>query len=268
LFTADARTLSRIEPAVRRIAIIEPNAASARLLSDIMKGLGAREVYVSGDDESALELLRDVEPGMIFAERSGEALNGENLARRIRRSNMACRTAPIIMITNEATAAAIKGARDAGVHEFLRKPYTIGDLFKRVENVALKSRPWVEAVGYVGPDRRRFNSGEYSGARKRRADGAAAGKIDVRDQAIRILAAALAQFDQDTAQAIRAIRQQAQTLKALAVKAGDAKLAISAGGLEAFVASDAVTKARLIQPINEVLAAARQTPAAEMARAS
>jgi BarA-like signal transduction histidine kinase len=45
LFTADARTLSRLEPAVRRIVIVEPNAASARLLSDIMKGLGAREVY-------------------------------------------------------------------------------------------------------------------------------------------------------------------------------------------------------------------------------
>ncbi len=269
MFTADARTLNRIEPAVRRVVIVEPNVASSRLLSDIMKGLGAREVYVAVNEEGALELLRDVEPGIIFTEHAGEALNGETLARRIRRSNMACRTAPIIMITNEATAAAIKGARDAGVHEFLRKPYTIGDLFKRVENVALKSRPWVEAVGYVGPDRRRFNSGEYSGARKRRADGAAAaGKIDVKDQAIRILAAAIAQFDQDPAQAARAIQQQAQTLKTLAVKSGDAKLAISAGGLEAFMASGAVTKAGLAHPIDEILATARLAPAAEMARAS
>ncbi len=268
MFTADARTLSRIEPAVRRVVIVEPNVAASRLLSDIMKGLGAREVYVAVSEESAIELLRDVEPGIIFTERTGEALNGETLARRIRRSNMACRTAPIIMITNEATAAAIKGARDAGVHEFLRKPYTIGDLFKRVENVALKSRPWVEAVGYVGPDRRRFNSGEYSGARKRRADGAGAGKIDVKDQAIRILAAAIAQFDQDPAQAMRAIQQQAQTLKTLAVKSGDAKLAIAAGGLEAFMGSGAVTKAGLTHPIDEILATARLAPAAEMARAS
>ncbi|MFW2344729.1 MAG: response regulator, partial [Brevundimonas mediterranea] len=147
MFTADARTLSRLEPAVRRIVIVEPNAASARLLSDIMKGLGAREVYTESDEERALELLRDVEPGVIFTERSGEALNGETLTRRVRRSSMSCRMAPVIMVTGEATAAAIKGARDAGVHEFLRKPYTTGDLFKRVENVALKSRPWVEAVG-------------------------------------------------------------------------------------------------------------------------
>ena len=72
----------------------------------------------------------------------------------------------------EATAASINGARNAGVHEFLLKPYTAGDLFKRVENVMLKPRPWIEAVMYVGPDRRRFNSGEFAGAKKRRSDGA------------------------------------------------------------------------------------------------
>ena len=45
-----------------------------------------------------------------------------------------------------------------------------GDLFRRVENVTCKSRPWIEAVMYVGPDRRRFNSGEFAGAKKRRSD--------------------------------------------------------------------------------------------------
>jgi len=267
LFTADARTLSRLEPAVRRIVIVEPNAASARLLSDIMKGLGAREVYTESDEERALELLRDVEPGVIFTERSGEALNGETLTRRVRRSSMSCRMAPVIMVTGEATAAAIKGARDAGVHEFLRKPYTTGDLFKRVENVALKSRPWVEAVGYVGPDRRRFNSGEYSGARKRRADGSTDGPVDVKDQALRILVSAMSQFDQDPAQAMRAIRQQAQTLKTVAVKTGDAKLAIAAGGLEAFMGAGAVTKGGLAQPIGAIMALVQPAPA-QMARAS
>ncbi|WP_336970446.1 response regulator [Brevundimonas aurantiaca] len=269
MFTADAKTLSRIEPTVRRVAIIEPNAASARLMSDLIKGLGAREIYVESDEERAVELLRDVEPGVIFTEYAGPTLSGERLARRVRRSSMVCRMAPIIMVTNEATAAAIKGARDAGVHEFLRKPYTTGDLFKRVENVALKPRPWIEAVGYVGPDRRRFNSGEYAGAPKRRTDASAKGGLDIKDQAMRILVAAMAQFDQDPAQATRAIRQQAQTLKTVAIKSGDARLAIAAGGLEAFMDGGGVTKAGLAQPVGAILALT-QTPAsnAPVARAS
>lgn len=258
MFAANARTLSRIEPAVRRVVIIDSNMSAARLLTDIMKGMGAREVYAESDEERALELLRDVEPGVIFTERSGETLNGETLARRVRRSSMVCRMSPIIMVTTEATAAAIKGARDAGIHEFLRKPFTTGDLFKRVENVALKPRPWIEAVGYVGPDRRRFNSGEYSGSRKRRSDGSAGGgPAEVRDQASRILIAAMAQFEQDPSQATRAIRQQAETLNGLAIKSADAKLAMVVATLQAYVAGGQVTKAGLAQPIGAVVAAAR-----------
>ena len=253
VFAADAKTLSRIAPALSRVVVIEPNMAAARLLADILKGLGAREIYVEGDEERGLELTGDVEPGVIFLERAGQTLNGERLARRIRRSHMSCRMAPIIMVTAEATAAAIKGARDAGVHEFLRKPYTTGDLFRRIENVALKPRPWVEAVNYVGPDRRRFNSGEYAGVRKRRGE-ASLGDIDVRDQAARILVSALTQFDQDPPQALRALRQQAETLKGVAVKAGDARLAIAAAGLESYLASGAVTKAGLAQPVGAIIA--------------
>ena len=259
MFAADARTLSRIEPVLRRIVIVDPNLASARLLVDIMKGLGAREVVTENDEARAMDTIREIEPGLIFTERTGPRLDGESLTRKIRRSNLASRRAPIIMCTSEATATSIKGARDSGVHEFLRKPFTSADLFRRVENVALKPRDWIEAVGYVGPDRRRFNSGEYAGPQKRKQDkpaSAAGAAMAVKDQALRILAAALAQFDNDPLQAIRAARQQAETLKALAIKTGDASLAIAAAGLETSLTAGAPTKQILAGPIGAVLALA------------
>lgn len=259
MFAADTRTLHRIEPTLRRVVIVDPNLAPARLLLDIMKSLGAREVVVETDEAGALDAIREVEPGLIFTEHSGLNLSGESLTRTLRRSNMASRRTPVIMVTAEATASTIKGARDSGVHEFLRKPFTAGDLFKRVENVALKPRDWIEAVGYVGPDRRRFNSGEYSGPQKRKADKPASGKAEflaVKDQALRILASAMAQFDSDPAQAVRAARQQAETLKALAIKTADAKLAIAAAGLDSALSAGGVTKAALVHPVNALLALA------------
>lgn len=259
MFAADAKTLSRIEPVVRRVLIADPNMASARLLLDIMKSLGAREVVTESDENRVMDHALEMEPGLIFTERSGARLDGEQLAKRIRRSNMACRQAPIIMMTADATASSIKGARDSGVHEFLRKPFTSADLFKRIENVALKPRDWIEAVGYVGPDRRRFNSGEYAGPQKRRADKpatAAEAAIAAKDQALRILAASLAQFDKDPMQAARAVRQQAETLKALAMKTSDSRLAVAAAGLEGYLAQGAPTKAGLAGPIGAILALA------------
>lgn len=265
MFAADAKILARIAPAVRRVVIADPNMASARLLLDIMKSLGAREVVAETDEARVLEIIREIEPGIVFTERTGPNLNGESLTRKLRRSNLISRKVPVIMVTAEATASTIKGARDCGVHEFLRKPFTTHDLLRRVENVAVKPRDWVEAVGYVGPDRRRFNSGEYAGPQKRKADkpaSAAEAALAVKDQALRILAACLAQFDNDPSQATRAARQQAETLKALAIKTSDARLAIAASVLEATLAGGMVTKTSLTEPIGALLALAEPEPLA------
>lgn len=256
MFALDAKTLQRIEPVVRRVIVADPNLAAARLMADLMKSIGAREVLTESAEDRVLDLARDFEPGLLLTERMGPSLDGESLTRRLRRSSLGCRRMPVVMVTAEATVSTIRGARDSGVHEFLRKPFAAADLFRRVENVALKPRPWIEAVGYVGPDRRRFNSGEYVGPRKRRADAASepSGPDAVRDQALRILAALLNQFDSDPAQAVRAARQQAETLKTLAQKTADAALAVAVASLESQLAAGNPTRASLAAPINALLA--------------
>jgi len=266
LFAVDRRVLAKLEPVVKRVLIVDPNLHAARLLTDIMKGLGARDIVVQPDEERAMMAAAELEPGIVFTERTGEGLDGESFARALRRSDMNCRRAPIIMITADATERTILGARDSGVHEFLRKPFTSADLFKRVENVALKPRDWVEAVGYVGPDRRRFNSGEFSGTRKRKADRSAtgaAGHADAKDQAMRILGSALDQFDSDPMQAVRAIREQAATLKTLAMKASDSRLAVAVGALEVSMAAGPLTRATLAAPIGTLLAMHQAEPVAK-----
>lgn len=263
MFAVDHRLLSKLAPVLRRVLIVDPNPHAARLLAEIVKGMGAGEMVVEPNEARALQTAAVLEPGIIFTERSGDRLDGESLARALRRSSFACRRAPIIMITADATASTILGARDSGVHEFLRKPFTSADLLKRVENVALKPRDWVEAVGYVGPDRRRFNSGEFSGDRKRAADkpaGGAAAVAAARDQAMRILAAALDQFDNDPMQAVRAVREQAATLKSLAMKTSDSRLAVAVGALEVTLASEPPRKATLAAPIGSLLAMAPLEP--------
>lgn len=265
MFAVDRRVLAKLEPVVKRVLIIDPNPHAARLLTDIMKGLGARDIVVQPNDKRALQAATDLEPGIIFTERTGEGLDGEALAKALRRSHLACRRAPIIMVTADATARTIIGARDSGVHEFLRKPFTSADLFKRVENVALKPRDWVEAVGYIGPDRRRFNSGEFSGPGKRKADRPATGaaaQAAAKDQAMRILGSALDQFDSDPMQAVRAIREQAATLKVLAMKASDSRLAVAVGALEVSMAAGPPTKATLAAPIGTLLAMHQLEPVA------
>jgi DNA-binding response OmpR family regulator len=120
------------------------------------------------------------------------------------------------MISAEATAAAILGARDAGVHEFLRRPFTINDLTRRLEAVARRPREWIEGVDYIGPDRRRFNTGEYAGPMRRRVDHAVTPDEARIVQALRNLKAAMGALDRDPRQALRSMQAQADDLGRIA----------------------------------------------------
>lgn len=259
MFASDAKQLQRLEPFIRRVLVVDPHPGSARLLGELLKGMGARQMAFEPEERRALEMANDLDPGVIFVERGGPRLDGESFTKRLRRSNFACRRAPVIMVSAEATANSIKGARDAGVHEFLRKPFTAGDLIKRIEVCVLKPRDWIEAVQYVGPDRRRFNSGEYAGPRKRQADdgGGAMTKsevaADARDRCLRILRSAINHFETDPPQAIRAIGEQALQLKKVAAGAGQARLSMAVAGLEMALSAGTPTKASLSNAILEVI---------------
>jgi DNA-binding response OmpR family regulator len=156
------------------------------------------------------------------------------------------------MVTADATANTIKGARDAGVHEFLRKPFAVGDLAKRLEAVSLKPREWIEAVQYVGPDRRRFNSAEFTGKHKRSSDRAqtpAEVHAQAIDRAVRILKSAIAQYDTNPVQARRAMAQQVVTLMAQA-NAPDQAMAVMT--LERALSQSTPTRATLAGPVKRV----------------
>jgi hypothetical protein len=160
----------------------------------------------------------------------------------------------MIMVSSEATAALILGARDAGVHEFLRRPYTTGDVLKRLEAVAGRPRDWVEAIEYIGPDRRRFNSADYSGPRKRRSDGPP--KMQRINQALRIVAAAAAAVDTDPVQATRALATQARILSEAANgQESLAKMGVLAVQLQNYLVGSAVKKDGLSKSQIELYAA-------------
>ncbi len=161
-----------------------------------------------------MRMLQTVDPQIIFVEYKGENLDGLAFTKTLRRSELAARETPVVVVTAEATAAAIIGSRDAGVHEFLRRPFNMSDLKKRLDAITLRPRDWIEAIGYVGPDRRRFNSADYKGPRKRRAEGGSLLSQRI-GQAIKITQSAISALDSDPKQAVRALRAQARFLAEL-----------------------------------------------------
>lgn len=255
MFDGNARTIQRIAAKMQRVMVVDPNPATARLLAEHMRPLGGVQIFAAPSAEKGYAMARATDPQLIFVEHAQNGVDGLAFTRKIRRSDLVCREAPIIMCTAEATAEAIFGARDAGVHEFMRKPFTIKDLERRLEAVTLKPRDWIEAVAYVGPDRRRFNSADYKGPRKRKAD--AAGTPAARlSQALRIVKSAAQALDIDPAQARRALLAQAVELKKVGEAVKDPRLLEAAAALETCMGADmagSAGRAELVKRIDALM---------------
>jgi CheY-like chemotaxis protein len=233
---AETKLVQRMAPMLQRALIVDPNVASARLISEILRDLMHTHVWTANSTDRALKLANNVNPNVIFVEYAAADLDGLDFTRALRKSRYACRKAPVVMVTGAATAATLLAARDAGVHEFLCKPFSMKDLMRRLEAVTLKQRDWVEAMSYIGPDRRRFNSGDYDGPRKRRGDVEQVSDQDRITQALKILRSAVLAASADPEQALRSMIAQAEDLQKVATLTANSSLAYAARDLYGYLA--------------------------------
>ena len=74
------------------------------------------------------------------------------------------------MITGYSTNDYIKIARDAGITEYVIKPFSAESIYKKIEAVIRRPRQFIRNFTYFGPDRRRIvekDSGKYKGPERR-----------------------------------------------------------------------------------------------------
>lgn len=211
MYGQNPATAQKLRGTLKQVLLVEANPNYARMLADMLRMLGAEQITHYRDHEEALDKTSGVLYSLIVCSHQMPECDALTFTKGLRRSSSPCRKAPVITIASEITLSLLNDIRDSGADEFMRKPFTWGDLQKRVEHVALKSRPWIEAVGYVGPDRRRFNSGDYSGPRKRASDNQDQKTAHI-EQAVRIMKAAFEQYNSDPTQARRAMYAQLEVL--------------------------------------------------------
>jgi two-component system, response regulator PdtaR len=197
---------AKLQTRLKRALIVESSRNSAKTLIDIVRALGGTDIRFSSDTDHAWETLQMFDPDIIFCEYNDQVFAGPDFVKHLRRSSATSRKTPVVMMALSITKGMLDTARDSGVDELMMKPYAMRDVERRAAAVLLNARPWIEAVGYVGPDRRRFNSSEYKGARRRKADkGTGAGALE---QAIRIMVSSIDHLDLDRPQALRSIITQ------------------------------------------------------------
>ena len=147
----------------RGVLVADPSPHMASLVGVMLRSLGRKDIREAYDaDKAMLELNRRAFDVLIIDDVL-DGMDGVAFTKKLR----ACvdcqnRHVPIIMMSSAPDARRIAEARDAGVTEFLRKPFAANHLQTRLASIAANPRGFIETGAYKGPDRRRkvVNVGE------------------------------------------------------------------------------------------------------------
>jgi two-component system chemotaxis response regulator CheY len=154
-----------------RLLIVDDNRNAAEIVKSVLASVGASQMDFATTAEKAFEMLcADPYDVLIIDQNLGKGDEGTLLVRKIRTDPQSPNAyLRILMLTGYTEQRRVKAARDAGVSEFLSKPFTIVGLLKRMEALINAPRPFVRSPTYFGPDRRRRQDAEYRGPERRKS---------------------------------------------------------------------------------------------------
>lgn len=138
------------------VLIADPSAHMVSLVAGMLRGIGRRDIREANDAQAAMAELGSRQFEVIVIDDGLDGLDGVELIRQLRAAvDSPNRYVPVIMMSAAPDAKRIADARDAGVTEFLRKPFAAAHLQTRLTAIEANPRSFIEAQAYQGPDRRR-----------------------------------------------------------------------------------------------------------------
>jgi CheY-like chemotaxis protein len=141
------------------------------LLTEVLRNMGVRTVSVAVDGEDGLDAYETVRPDILITDWVMPNLDGIELTRAVRKmSDPRYAMVPIILVTANNKKSQIEIARNAGVDEFILKPISIKSVCDRMREVIERPRPFINAVNYKGPCRRRRQDPAFHGPFRRLED--------------------------------------------------------------------------------------------------
>lgn len=140
----------------RGVLVADHSQNMAALVSGMLRSLGRKDIREAYDAAKAMTELKRRAFDVVIIDDDLDGMDGVAFTKKLRAStDCQNRYVPIIMMSAAPDARRIAAARDAGVTEFLRKPFAANHLQTRLTSIEANPRGFIEAAEYKGPDRRR-----------------------------------------------------------------------------------------------------------------
>lgn len=168
------RLLRKIDCASKSLLIVEDNDASRRLVMELLRAAGFTNLSFARDAEEAIEHIQTQGPDLLLLDWGLPGMSGIELVNHIRQAALKPDPRfpnpqlPIVMLTARQRVYDVTMASNAGINEFVVKPFSTSTLLKAISSALVKKRQFVATPDFVGPDRRRRKSALHPGLLLRR----------------------------------------------------------------------------------------------------
>ncbi len=116
------------------ILIIDDYKTMLRIIKGLLQQIGFDNVDEATDGEMALQKINEKKYGLIISDWNMEPMSGFELLKRLR-SDERHKTIPFIMITAESKTENVVAAKQAGVNNYIIKPFNADTLKAKITAV-------------------------------------------------------------------------------------------------------------------------------------
>jgi two-component system chemotaxis response regulator CheY len=117
-----------------QILIVDDYKTMLRIIRNLLKQLGFTNVDEATDGSDALSKLRSKDYGLVISDWNMEPMTGIQLLREVR-ADEKMHNLPFIMITAESKTENVIAAKEAGVSNYIVKPFNAATLKSKLTSV-------------------------------------------------------------------------------------------------------------------------------------
>ena len=120
-----------------KVLIVDDFASMRRIVKNTLKQIGFKNILEADDGTTALAMLKEQKIDVVLADWNMPKMSGLELLKTVRKDDT-LKTIPVLMVTAEAQKENVIEAIQAGVSNYIVKPFTPDSMKQKLEQTLAK----------------------------------------------------------------------------------------------------------------------------------
>src|ERR1700759_2409604 len=116
------------------ILVVDDYKTMIRIIRNLLSQLGFQNIEEASDGKMALDKMRGAKFGLVISDWNMEPMTGYELLKEVR-ADQALKATPFIMVTAESKTENVIAAKQAGVNNYIVKPFNAETLKGKLKTV-------------------------------------------------------------------------------------------------------------------------------------